>query len=99
MPELYAAAQQAEKGRLIGPLALDGGYSVFEVLDRQRGILPEFARVERRARALAVRQRQNEQFEVFIDELLKKYDGLVSVYPEELVRALPDSLLERLSAG
>ena len=99
MPELYAGAQQAEQGPLIGPLEVDGGYSVFEVLDRQRGIVPEFARVEPRARALASRQRESEQFEAFIDELLKKYDDLVSVYPEELVRALPDSLLKRLSAG
>ncbi len=98
MPELYAAAQEAETGRLIGPLAVDGGYSVFEVLDRQRGVVPEFAKIEKRARGLAGRQRESEQFEAFVDELLSKYADLVSVYPEELAGALPDSLLERLSA-
>ena len=98
MPELFAAAQEAETGRLIGPLAIDGGYSVFEVLDRQRGAVPEFAQVDKRARALAGRQRESEQFEAFVDELLSKYEDLVFVYPEELAGALPDSLLERLSA-
>ena len=61
--------------------------------------MPSFTRVERRARALARRRQESERFEEFVDDLLERYDNVVSVYPEELVRALPDSLLERLSAG
>ena len=68
-------------------------------LDHQPGAMPSFTRVERRARALARRRQESERFEEFVDDLLERYDNVVSVYPEELVRALPDSLLERLSAG
>lgn len=99
MPALYKAAQQVEPGQLTGPIAVKGGYSVFEVLDHQQGAMPSFTRVERRARALARRRQESERFEEFVDDLLERYDNVVSVYPEELVRALPDSLLERLSAG
>lgn len=99
MPELYAAALQAEIGILTGPIKVHDGYSVFEVIDHQRGTLPEFVRVERRAMGMTARQLQTEHFEAFIDGLLEKYEDVVSVFPEELVRALPDSLLKRISAG
>jgi parvulin-like peptidyl-prolyl isomerase len=99
MPELYEAASQAEVGQLTGPIAVHDGYSVFEVIDHQRGTLAEFVRVERRATGMAAKQMQTEHFEAFVDRLLDKYEDVVSVYPEELVRALPDSLLKRISAG
>lgn len=99
MPELYEAASQAEVGQLTGPIAVHDGYSVFEVIDHQRGTLAEFVRVERRATGMAAKQMQTEHFEAFVDRLLDKYEDVVSVYPEELVRALPDSLLNRISAG
>lgn len=99
MPQLYAAAQQSDVGKLTGPLALDGGFSVFEVIDRQRGEVPEFSRVERRARALAARAHERVVFEAFIDDLLDRYGDRVAIYPEELTRALPDTLLTRLSTA
>lgn len=98
MPALYRAVSAATPGRLTGPVAVEGGFSVFQVIDRQPGTLPAFPRVERRALALAKRQRQERAFDGFVDELFARHADRIHVYPGELERALPDTFLLRLAA-
>jgi len=95
-PRLYKAVQEASLGGIVGPVPVEGGYSVFKLLHREGGQVRPFSEVERRVRAV-VRQRKKEQlFEALVARLKEKYRERIVVYAEELTDALPDSLLERL---
>lgn len=97
-PQLYEAVQAAEMGELVGPVQVEGGYSLFKVLRRIAGELPPFSRVARRAHSLLRRQKEDQLFKELVDDLLEKYQDRITVYQDELEAALPDTLMQRLAA-
>lgn len=96
-PLLYKAVQQAELNEIVGPIEVEGGFSLFKVLDRQEGELQPFSEVESKARALLRGQQREQRFEEWIDELMDKYDDRIVIVERALVRALPDTFLQRLA--
>ena len=94
---LYAAVQEAPLKDIVGPVAVQDGFSVFRIIQRERGALMPFLQVEARAKAFARRFKQNEAFEHFIDELLEHYAEQTQVYEAELTLALPDSLVDEIA--
>lgn len=99
MPELHKAVTQAEKGRVVGPVKVREGYSLFKVMDRQVGKLKPFDEVERKARALVRAEKKEVHFEEWIDQLMETYAERIVVSQGALVEALPDTFLTRLAAG
>ena len=97
-PQLYEAVQAAEMGKLVGPVQVKGGYSLFKVLRRIEGELPPFSKMARRAHSLLRRQKEDQIFEELVDELLEKYQDRITIYQDELEAALPDTLIQRLAA-
>jgi parvulin-like peptidyl-prolyl isomerase len=98
-PQLYEAVQAATIGELVGPVQVKGGYSLFKVLRRTEGELPPFSKMARRAHSLLRRQKEDRIFEELVDELLEKYQDRITIYQDELAAALPDTLIQRLSAA
>ena len=99
MPQLYKAVVEAEVGQIVGPVPVREGYSLFKLLDRQRGAIKPFDEVERKARALVRGEKKEARFEAFVDELMEKYAARMVVSQEALRQALPDTFLVRLTAG
>ena len=97
-PQLYEAVQAAAIGDLVGPVQVKGGYSLFKVLRRTQGELPPFSKMARRAHSLLRRQKEDRIFAELVDELLEKYQDRITIYQDELAAALPDTLIQRLSA-
>jgi len=98
-PRLYEAVQEAEIGKIVGPVQVKGGYSLFKVLRRIEGELPPFSKMARRAHSLLRRQKEDRLFEKLVDELLEKYQDRITIYQDELEAALPDTLMQRLAAA
>jgi len=94
---LYAAVQEAPLNEIVGPVAVQGGFSVFRVIHREKGTMIPFLDVEQRARAYARRTQQSETFEDFVDELLDRYEDQTRIYESELALALPDSLVDEIA--
>ena len=97
-PQLYEAVQEAAIGEIVGPVQVKGGYSLFKVLRREEGELPPFSRMARRARSLLRQQKEDRIFAELVDELLEKYQDRITIYQDELAAALPDTLIQRLTA-
>ena len=97
-PRFYHAAQQAQDGELVGPVEVDGGFSLFKVVGRSGGELLPLRDVDRRARALASRRKREQLFDELVDALMDRYEDRIVIYPAELEAALPDSFLERLQS-
>ena len=97
-PDLMAAIEAETEGKLAGPVAVSGGYSVFRVLERVPDTVNPYAQARPRARSLLLQRRRAQAFERLILDLREKYASRVVVYSDELTRALPDSLL-RISRG
>ena len=93
---LYAAVQAAPLEQIVGPVSVQGGYSLFEVIHRERGALRPYPEVEARAGALARKHYQSDVFEQFVNQLLEERDDEVQIFADELVLALPDSLIDQL---
>ena len=98
-PQLYEAVQEADIGKLVGPVQVKGGYSLFKVLHRTEGELPPFSQMTRRAHSLLRRQKEDRIFGEWVDELLEKYQNRITIYQGELEAALPDTLIQRLAAA
>ncbi|MFH1568205.1 MAG: peptidyl-prolyl cis-trans isomerase [Gemmatimonadota bacterium] len=92
-PQLYRAVSAAPLDELTGPVSVEGGYSVFQIIHREGGEVMPFAEVTPRARALARKERKDDLLAGLIDSLFAALADQVVVYPEELAAALPDSLL------
>jgi len=95
-PLFYQAVQQAPAGKVVGPVRIEDGYSLFEVLHREGGEVQPFEEVERRARAFVRQEKRAQLFEALIDRLMDKYAARLTVYRSGLAAAPPDSLLARL---
>lgn len=92
-PKLVPALLAAAVGQLTGPVEVDGGFSVFKVLGREKQQLEPFETASRRARGLLLRQRENQEMETFVKQLREASAGLVETDESELRKALPDALL------
>ena len=60
LPRLFKAVKAADLNKITGPEQVEGGYSIFKVLNRQGGEVSPFFQVEKKARAL-VRGAKREQ--------------------------------------
>lgn len=92
-PRLYQAVLAAPVGKVVGPLAVEGGYTVFRVLRREGGEIAAFEEVAPQVRALARREKRDLLLRGLIDRLLADLGDRVVIYDDELRAALPDSLL------
>lgn len=95
-PMFFQAVHNAVPGQVVGPVRIEEGYSVFEVLYSEGGGVAPFEEVERRARAFVRLEKRRQVFEDLIDELLSKYADRMTVYRSGLTAALPDTMLTRL---
>jgi parvulin-like peptidyl-prolyl isomerase len=95
-PQLYKAVQEAEVNAIVGPVEVDGGFSLFKVLDREEGQVQPFSEVESKARAFLRGQQREQRFEEWIDSLMDKYEDRISISQRALAVALPDTFLRRL---
>ena len=92
-PVLVPAVFQGQQGQLEGPLQVEGGYSVFRVLEREESSIEPFEAVQQRARALVRLERETQALNAFLVQLREKYAGQIKIYSERLKEAVPDSLL------
>ena len=95
LPRLFKAVKAANLNKITGPEHVEGGYSIFKVLNRQGGELSPFFQVEKKARALVRGQKREQFFEDLIDDLLDKYKERIAVSDSALAAALPDAFLQR----
>jgi parvulin-like peptidyl-prolyl isomerase len=94
-PLLYKAAALAPINKVVGPLQVKDGYSVFQVLNRQGGKLLPFFQVVKKASAFVRGQKREILFEALVDDLLDKYQARITVSSSALAAALADSFLQR----
>ena len=92
-PVLVPAVFQSQQGQLEGPLQVEGGYSVFRVLEREESSIEPFETAQRRARALVRLERETQALNAFLVQLREKYADQIKIYPDRLKEAVPDSLL------
>ena len=95
LPRLFKAVKAADLNKITGSEHVEGGYSIFKVLNRQGGELSPFFQVEKKARALVRGQKREQFFEDLIDDLLDKYKERIAVSDSALAAALPDAFLQR----
>ena len=95
LPRLFKAVKAADLNKITGSEHVEGGYSIFKVLNRQGGELSPFFQVEKKARALVRGQKREQFFEGLIDDLLDKYKERIAVSDSALAAALPDAFLQR----
>ena len=95
LPSLFKAVKAADRNKIIGPVHLEDGYSIFKVLNRQGGEVSPFFQVEKKARALVRGEKREQLFEELIDDLLDKHKERIAVSDSALAAALPDTFLQR----
>lgn len=79
-------AENAEIGVLTGPAKVDGGYSIFKVLSRERK-RETFAEAEWRVRSQLKREKNKRAFNQFMEEVRDKYAAKVVVREDNLKAA------------
>jgi parvulin-like peptidyl-prolyl isomerase len=98
-PRLCEAVRAAPLDQVVGPLPVEQGYTLFQVLRREGGESAPFAEVLPRARALVRKQRRDDLLRAYIDSLIAAMGDRVLVDDHELRAALPDSLLTAPVSG
>ena len=94
-PHLVPAMYAAEPGQLVGPIRVRDGYSIFRVQGRNPGRVEPYEQVQRRARALLRRERENAAFTTLVKDLRQRYQNRVEIDERALRAALPDSLVQQ----
>ncbi len=94
LPRLFKAVKATDLNKITGPEHVEGGYSIFKVLNRQGGEVSPFFQVEKKARALVRGEKREQLFEELIDDLLDKYKERIAVSDSALAAALPDTFLQ-----
>jgi len=92
-PQLVPAVTAAESGQLMGPLRVQGGYSIFRVEGLNPGSVEPYEAVQNRARALLRRERENQAFNALVKDLRQRHADRITIDEERLREALPDSLV------
>jgi len=85
--ELVDAAMRAEVDTLVGPLKVEGGYSIFQVLEKQGKRRQTYEQAKRQARAYIRYERKQNLFSEYIEKLREAYDDQVVVVDENLEAA------------
>ena len=94
-PKLMAAIEDAPEGELIGPIAVEGGFSLFRVLNHEEASIEPYEQVRQRAAALLLREREHWRLQSLLEELREKYAAQIKIDEAHLREAVPDSLLRR----
>ena len=92
-PKLMAALEDAPEGKLIGPVAVEGGFSLFRVLNHEDASIEPYEQVQKRAAALLRREREHGHLQALLDKLREKYAAQIKIDEARLREAVPDSLL------
>ncbi len=93
-PRLVPAVVEAPVGELVGPIEVEGGYSVFRILSREPENREPYEQARQRARTLLLREREAQALEKLVKDLREKYISQVKIYHAHLTQALPDSLVQ-----
>lgn len=80
------AAVEAAIGELTGPVKVQEGYSIFEVLSRERK-RETFAEAEMSIRSQLRRKRHRNAFNEYMEELHNRYESEVSIHEDRLKAA------------
>ena len=94
-PKLMAAIEDAPEGELIGPIAVEGGFSLFRVLNHEEASIEPYEQVQRRAAALLRREQEHRHLQALLEKLRQKYAAQIKIDEVRLREAVPDSLLRR----
>ena len=94
-PKLMAAIEDASEGELVGPVAVEGGFSLFRVLDREEASIEPYEQVRKRAAALLRREREHWHLQALLEKLREQYAAQIQIDSVRLREAVPDSLLRR----
>ena len=94
--DLVPAILKAQVGELVGPVEVRNGFSVFEVVTREKGGLKPFAQVRREIRGILRRAEERRAFQRFLEGLRERYSDRVRIDDAELAAALPDGFLADL---
>ncbi len=94
-PKLMAAIGEAPEGELVGPVAIEGGFSLFRVLDHEDASIEPYEQVQRRAASLLRREREHWYLQALLEKLREKYAAQINIDESRLREAVPDSLLRR----
>ncbi len=84
-PELGGYAESADSGKVIGPLKISGGLTIFKVLDRRihdDSVRQKFAAVKLKIRTMLLEQKKKKTLDAYIGGLANKYT--VSINTERL---------------
>ncbi|NKB70913.1 MAG: hypothetical protein GKR89_27905 [Candidatus Latescibacteria bacterium] len=92
-PRLIPAVLGAPQGQLSGPLEVEGGFSVFRVLQHEEPGVRPFDQAQRQARGFLRIEKEQRKLQELMTGVRAQYVDQVRIYEGNLVRALPDSLL------
>lgn len=81
---LYEEAKNAELNKLLGPLKVKGGYSIFRVVKRVPKRPEPLESAERRIRAVLRMEREERRFNEFMASLRAKYASQVETFDDAL---------------
>jgi parvulin-like peptidyl-prolyl isomerase len=82
---LAEAAREAQVGELTGPVEVEGGYSVFRVLESFGGPASfTDRRVQFAAKNIVQRIKEIAAFDAYVEELRRRYQGRVRVFAQRL---------------
>ena len=76
-------------------MAVEGGFSLFRVLDHEEASIEPYEQVRRRAAALLRREREHWRLQDLLEKLREKYATQIKIDETRLREAVPDSLLRR----
>jgi peptidyl-prolyl cis-trans isomerase SurA len=71
--EMKGVADTLREGHVGGPVAGDGGYHIFKVIDSQDERNYSFDEIQDQLRQLAIQQEQEKQLRIYLDQLRQKY--------------------------
>ena len=93
-PKLLPVIVETPPGQLVGPLEVEGGFSVFRMLGFEDAKVEPYETARPRALALMRRQRENRALQTFVERLREKYASQIEVDESRLTEALPDNLVQ-----
>ena len=76
-------------------MAVEGGFSLFRVLDHEDASIEPYEQVRRRAAALLRLEREHWHLQALLKKLREKYAAQIKIDEARLREAVPDSLLRR----
>ena len=92
-PKLMAAIENAPEGELVGPVAVEGGFSLFRVLDHEDASIAPYEQVRKRTAALLRLEQEQRHLQALLEALREKYAAQIEIDEVRLRAAVPDSLL------